>query len=133
MTQPISLTPTKRIYFIDFARSFAIMLALTDHSMNDFGVWHNYPQTTYNILKTFTTSATPTFLLLFGMMLEIIYRKRLVKEGMRKMASQMINRSFQCYIGYFLTVIAGLIGGLLTIKNSIAATLFSSLLMMVTS
>ncbi len=113
-----------RIYFVDFARSFAIVLALTDHSMNDFNVWHNYSNQTFTILKTFTTSATPTFLLLFGMMLEIIYRRKLEKSGIRKMASQMVTRSFQCYIGYVLTVIAGFVGGLLTFKNTIAATFF---------
>ncbi|HYG19114.1 MAG TPA: OpgC domain-containing protein [Ohtaekwangia sp.] len=112
--------PSKRIYFVDFARSFAIMLALTDHSMNDFGmVPANIP-----LLKLITSSATPTFLLLFGMMLEIIYLGRLRKFGIRKTAYGLINRSFQCYIGYFLTVVAGVIGGLQDVKAGLGAALF---------
>jgi hypothetical protein len=111
---------SNRIYFVDFARSFAIMLALTDHSMNDFGMMPaNTP-----LLKVITTSATPTFLLLFGMMLEIIYLGRLRKAGIRKMAFGMVNRSFQCYIGYFLTVVAGVVGGLQAVKGAVAATFF---------
>ncbi|MBL7856261.1 MAG: DUF1624 domain-containing protein [Cyclobacteriaceae bacterium] len=118
------MVKTKRIYFVDFARSFAIVLALTDHSMNDFGVWKNYPESVYVILKTLTTSATPTFLLLFGMMLEIIYLKRYRKEGVHKISYALVKRSFQCYVGYFLTVLAGIAGGLLSWKQGFAAAVF---------
>lgn len=109
-----------RIYFVDFARSVAIMLAVMDHSMNDFGM---VPADT-PLLKVITTSATPTFLLLFGMMLEIIYLGRLRKAGIRKMAFGMVNRSFQCYIGYFLNTVAGVIGGYQALKGAFAAAIF---------
>jgi hypothetical protein len=115
---------SKRIYFVDFARSFAIMLALTDHGLIDFQLRDDYSPQTLVIVKTLTTSATPTFILLFGMMLEIIYLGKLRKVGIRATAAGLVNRSFQCYIGYFLTVVAGVIGGLQLIKGAVAATFF---------
>ncbi|RAW01340.1 OpgC domain-containing protein [Pseudochryseolinea flava] len=115
---------SKRIYFVDFARSFAIMLALTDHGMNDFHIWENYSMQTFTALKVLTTSATPTFILLFGMMLEIIYLGKLRKSGMRKTAAGLVNRSFQCYVGYFLTTVAGVIGGFKVLKGAFAEVIF---------
>jgi hypothetical protein len=115
---------SKRIYFVDFARSFAIMLALTDHSMNDFHIWEKYAMQTFTVLKVLTTSATPTFILLFGMMLEIIYLGKLRRSGIRQTASGLVNRSFQCYIGYFLTSVAGVIGGLQDLKGAFAEVIF---------
>lgn len=115
---------SKRIYFVDFARSFAIMLALTDHGMNDFNIWKNYSVQTFTALKVLTTSATPTFILLFGMMLEIIYLGKLRRAGLRKTAAGLVNRSFQCYVGYFLTTVAGVIGGFKLIKGAFAEVLF---------
>src|SRR3982751_2835471 len=116
----MSLSSSKRIYFVDFARSFAIMLALTDHGMNDFDIWHKYSPKVFTAMKILTTSATPTFILLFGMMLEIIYLGKLRKSGLRKTASGLVNRSFQCYVGYFLTTVAGVIGGFKYFKGAIA-------------
>lgn len=115
---------SKRIYFVDFARSFAIMLALTDHGMNDFHIWENYSTKVFTAMKVLTTSATPTFILLFGMMLEIIYLGKLRRSGIRKTASGLVNRSFQCYVGYFLTTVAGVIGGFKHLKGAFAEVIF---------
>jgi hypothetical protein len=120
----MSLSSSKRIYFVDFARSFAIMLALTDHGMNDFDIWHKYSTKVFTCMKILTTSATPTFILLFGMMLEIIYLGKLRRSGLRKTASGLVNRSFQCYIGYLLTTVAGVIGGFKYFKGAVAEVIF---------
>lgn len=116
----------KRIVFVDVARSFAIVLALVDHSLNDFGIWHDYPFHTFAMIKTVTSAATPTFLFLFGMMLELVYLKSLNNKGLDYVAPKLLKRSIQCYFGYLLTILAGLIGGVLTFKRSIAAALFMS-------
>jgi hypothetical protein len=115
----------ERVYFVDFARSYAIFLALFDHSLNDFNIWHNYSFEQYAVIKLFTTSATPTFLFLFGMMLELIYLKRLKEKGLPSIRPQLIKRSFQCYLGFMLTSLAGLIGGYLTIKGFIGTSIFA--------
>lgn len=116
----------KRIVFVDVARSFAIVLALVDHSLNDFGIWHDYPFHTFAMIKTITSAATPTFLFLFGMMLELVYLKSLNNKGLDYVAPKLLKRSLQCYFGYLLTIVAGFLGGILTFKRSIAAALFMS-------
>lgn len=116
----------KRVYFVDFARAYAICLALFDHSMNDFHVWENYSFEQYAVLKVFTTSATPTFLFLFGMMLELVYFPRLASSGLGAIKGKMIKRSLQCYAGFIMTSIAGLIGGFLTVKSAIGTAIFVS-------
>ncbi len=117
---------SKRVYFVDFARSYAICLALFDHSMNDFNIWENYSFNEYALLKLFTTSATPTFLFLFGMMLELIYFRRLKENGLEAIKPGLLKRSFQCYLGFFLTSIAGVIGGYLTLKRGFATLFFAA-------
>lgn len=117
---------SKRVYFVDFARSYAICLALFDHSMNDFSIWENYSFNQYAILKLFTTSATPTFLFLFGMMLELIYFRRLSEKGLEAIKPGLFKRSFQCYLGFALTSVAGFIGGYLTLKRGFATLLFAA-------
>ena len=114
----------ERVYFVDFARSYAIFLALLDHSLNDFNIWANYPFEQYAIIKLFTSSATPTFLFLFGMMLELVYFKRLRENGLSSIRPQLIKRSLQCYLGFMLTSLAGLIGGYLTLKGLVGSSFF---------
>lgn len=114
----------KRIIFIDIARTFAIVLALLDHSMNDFHVWENYSFQNFAIVKAITSSATPTFLFLFGMMIEIVYKKRLESKGLGALVPNLVKRSYQCYRGYTLTAIAGFIGGLMSFNSMVAAFLF---------
>ncbi|WP_188464742.1 OpgC domain-containing protein [Marivirga lumbricoides] len=114
----------ERVYFVDFARSYAIFLALFDHSLNDFNIWSKYPFEQYAIIKLFTSSATPTFLFLFGMMLELVYLKRLKVKGLSSIRPQLIKRSFQCYLGFMLTSLAGLIGGYMTVKGLLGSSIF---------
>ncbi len=115
----------ERVYFVDFARSYAIFLALFDHSLNDFNIWGNYSFEQFAMVKLFTTSATPTFLFLFGMMLELVYLKRLRKTGLPTIKPKLYIRSFQCYLGFILTSVAGLIGGYLSVKGAIGTTFFA--------
>jgi hypothetical protein len=91
--------------------------------MNDFHVWENYSFEQYAILRLFTTSATPTFLFLFGMMLELVYFPRLKRNGLEAIKPALFKRSFQCYLGFILISLAGLLGGFLTLKRGFA-TLF---------
>lgn len=117
---------TKRVYFVDVARSFAIFLALFNHSMNDFNIWEDYSHTTYAILKIVTSSATPIFLFLFGMMLELVYFRRLRDRGLDSIKPRLIKRSIQCYIGFMLTSLAGYFGGLNDLKALVGTAIFAT-------
>ena len=65
-----------RIIGIDITRAFAILLVTWKHSMASFGArgvldgWAHYS------LEILMQLATPVFLILFGAMLELVYRPR---------------------------------------------------------
>lgn len=117
---------TNRIYFVDVARSVAIMFALFNHSANDFHVWDGYGYWQFAALKILTSAATPIFLFLFGMMIEIIYFKRLQKSGMGAIRPRLIKRSMQCYLGFMLTALASYLGGLIDLKAVLGASMFAT-------
>jgi len=119
---------TKRIVFIDVARSVAILLALTDHSLKVLGVygadpfdppmWANY------FAKPITQVASPTFILLFGAMLELVYVRRLERDGFGPTAKRLFQRACLCYAGYAITVLCSAIGNhgfTSTIKGTLGA------------
>ncbi len=108
---PSSRSGLGRIAFIDFARSAAIVLAVLSHTLADFGVWKLMGSDLALIPHMVTRSATPTFVLLFGIMLELVYLPRIEKWGMKRVAARLRRRSFQCYAAYLATVAACAVGG----------------------
>lgn len=110
----------QRILFIDAARTYALILALGTHALHvfgvpDFGPWiMNYP--------FFTSLATPMFIFMFGVMMEIVYAKRASQSGASGTDGRLLHRAYQCYIAGALTSVAALLGGIVDME-----TFFSSL------
>ncbi|MEM8531875.1 MAG: heparan-alpha-glucosaminide N-acetyltransferase domain-containing protein [Chloroflexota bacterium] len=119
----MSDTVKKRLNFVDVARSFAIFLAIFSHAMIDFGGW-DLLSSDQLLIRVISRSATPLFIFMFGMMLELVYFKRYEQQGLQPISQRLVKRSFQCFVGYQLTVLAGLIGGSLTPLHATAAALF---------
>lgn len=119
----MSDTVKKRLNFVDVARSFAIFLAIFSHAMIDFGGW-NLLASDQLLIRVISRSATPLFIFMFGMMLELVYFKRYEQQGLQPITQRLVKRSFQCFVGYQLMVLAGLIGGSLTPLHATAAALF---------
>ncbi|MCL7965425.1 MAG: OpgC domain-containing protein [marine benthic group bacterium] len=69
-------------------------------------------------------TATPTFIFMFGMMLELVYARRARDGGMANVSRRLLLRSAQCYVGYQLTVVAAVLGGWLTAAEGADALLF---------
>lgn len=94
-----------RIIGIDIARAFAILLVTWKHSMASFGArgvlqgWAHYS------LEILMQLATPIFLILFGAMLELVYRPRFERGLERETARRLYKRSLQCYGYYVLAII----------------------------
>lgn len=93
-----------RIVGIDIARSVAILLAMASHVwtvslMGDFfqGSWAV-------VLKLTMAASTPTFIILFGTMLEIVYFPRFRPGQKRKTSAKLLSRALQCWILYSLSV-----------------------------
>lgn len=114
-----------RIAGLDTARALAIFLAMLAHCFIHFNVW---PQLGDGILFTtvraLTRSATPTFIILFGMMLEIVYLRQLRRGERQACWTRLFTRAIQCYLLYLCVVVAGMIGGYLSPTEGIKSALF---------
>lgn len=93
-----------RIVGIDLARSFAIFLAMTSHVLT---VCHSstfVSDASFNLLRPLLHAATPTFIVLFGSMLSIVYLPRFCDQP-QEITARLISRAMQCYLLYALSVV----------------------------
>jgi hypothetical protein len=114
---------TGRIIFIDAARAHAILLALTVHALSTFGGLAHLGENFW-VVRIFTHSATPMFIFMCGMMIEIVYVRKAEVSGTSSVAGRLLVRSFQCYLGYCLIVSAGFFAGSFDAARAIKAFLF---------
>jgi hypothetical protein len=115
-------TSSSRIVFIDVARALAIALALFAHAMIDLSAWSLESWASMPI-RVWTRSAAPLFIVMFGMMIELVYVRRAREQGLRSVAGRLLWRSLQCYGAYVCTAVAGWLGGILTLKGGVTASL----------
>lgn len=112
-----------RLNFIDVARAYAIVLALFAHSMATFGGFSSLGE--FDALaRLFIRFATPMFVFMFGIMLELVYVRRARTSGAQSVVRRLVLRSAQCYAGYQLTVVAGALGGHLSAGDAARALVF---------
>jgi len=111
-----------RLNFVDVARAYAIVLALFAHSMVTFGGFSSLGDFD-SLAKLFIRFATPMFVFMFGIMLELVYVKRARLNGVQSVVRRLVLRSAQCYAGYQLTVVASFLGGYLTAGEASRALL----------
>jgi hypothetical protein len=113
----------KRLHFIDVARSYAISLAFFVHAVLTFGSLELLGNLSVPVLLV-TRTGTPLFVLMFGLMLELVYVTRAEKKGMSHVARRLLVRSGQCYLGYALTALSGILGGYLSLAQFARALIF---------
>ena len=101
----------RRIVFVDAARGLAVALALYIHSLATFGAWYHLPRLGQALVRLVTSAATPTFIVLFGAMLEMVYYPGLVEGGRRRVRVRLLRRSWNCYVAYLAVVAASVVGG----------------------
>lgn len=94
---------TRREVFIDFARGFAIVIAVISHAFYAFGYDVLFGKSMYQIMSI-TRLATPSFILITGMMFELVYLPKVETRGFKATAASLIRRSLQCYLAYLITV-----------------------------
>ncbi len=112
---PGNRTPQRRMVFIDVARSAAILAALAAHAVAVFAVWPAVPP---GLLKAAGNAvfytATPTFFLLFGVMLELVYVRRRERDGALPVARRLAVRAWECWLGLILGMLCAWLSGRLT-------------------
>lgn len=100
------ITPSKgssREVFIDFARGFAIVLAVGSHAFYTFGYNILFGNSMY-LVMSITRFATPSFILITGMMFELVYLSKAEKLGFKVMVQSLLQRALQCYLAFVVTV-----------------------------
>jgi hypothetical protein len=116
--------PRPRFVFVDALRSLAIALALAAHAVNDFGIPQHLSGIEFSVLRGLTRAAAPSFIFMFGMMLELVYARRIADSGFTAVVPKLMWRSLQCYMGYVVTVLAGWGFGLFDWAHAAHAMLF---------
>lgn len=86
-----------RIAGFDVARSVAVILAMTSHALYEFGVDVDW--------RIVLRLATPTFIILFGVVLEIVYL-RMMREGRQATVTRrLLVRAVQCAVLHGLAAV----------------------------
>ncbi|MEL6667042.1 MAG: OpgC domain-containing protein [Pseudomonadota bacterium] len=96
---------SKRIVGIDVARSLAILLVTWKHSMASFGARGQLEGVANIGLELLMQLATPIFLILFGAMLELVYRPRFEAGRAVETSRRLYRRALQCYGYYALAIV----------------------------
>jgi len=109
---PGGRTPQRRMVFIDVARSAAILAALAAHAVAVFAVWPAVPPGLFKAAgNALFYTATPTFFLLFGVMLELVYVRRRQRDGALPVAGRLAARAWQCWLGLVLGMLCAWLSG----------------------
>ncbi|MEL0632581.1 hypothetical protein V6237_07360 [Pseudoalteromonas carrageenovora] len=93
----MTTTKRKRIVGFDIARGIAILLAMLSHT---FTALNYSPAMEVNLL---VRSSTPTFIVVFGFFLYLLYYPRIVNNDFYYVRNKLWGRSLQCYLLYFFT------------------------------
>lgn len=110
-----------RLNFIDVARAFAIALALFSHAMITFGGWSHYD---IAWARAFTRMATPLFVFMFGMMLELAYVRKAARGGLADIRGRLFARAKDCYVWYLLTIVSAIVGGYIAFGEALGPVVF---------
>jgi hypothetical protein len=108
-----------RYVALDNARGVAIILAVIGHAFVHFNVYQAIPE-----LRLLTRAATPTFLVIFGAMLEVVYFRRLAAGDRAAVSARLVERALMCYALFVLTTAAALATGKLSVQVSLEAIAF---------
>lgn len=113
-TAPVTAArkPQARITGIDICRSFAILLAMFSHALVEAGTIPNMPASVAVPLRFTLQMAPPIFIILFGTMLEIVYKTRFEDGQYEQATRRLLTRALQCYLLYVVTILSMLAVGL---------------------
>ena len=115
---------TSRLSYLDMARAGAILLAMTSHIFQHYDIWWSIHPDTYRVVKMITRTGTPTFIVLFGMMMELVYVQYAQRSGMQITSRRLLQRSLMCYLCFFIIAFAAVLGGQIESDQFLRAMVF---------
>lgn len=90
---------SNRIEYIDIFRYMTVTFAIISHVIIHFDIYDELSPDVTPFLKSITRSATPSLLILFGMMVEIVYSRKFQASESRSIGA-ILYRSFLCYLAF---------------------------------
>jgi hypothetical protein len=112
-----------RIPALDLARALAVVGALAVHALITCDVWAQVPQGAGKAAANAVFRAcTPTFFLLFGVLLELVYVRR--AELGKPITGRMLGRAGWCYLGLAASALAAWAVGNVEARALIKSLLF---------
>jgi len=91
-------TRSARIEFLDISRGFAILLAISIHIF----LWADAIEILGGfklVVLSVTRTGTPTFIILTGIMVELVYLRIARSSSLKAAATRLAERSLMCYLG----------------------------------
>ncbi|MFN3314742.1 MAG: OpgC domain-containing protein, partial [Hyphomonas sp.] len=124
-----SIPPSRiqsRIVGLDICRSVAIATVMLSHSITESGVYRHFDTDSGGLLwmGLVIQVAPPVFIILFGSILEIVYRPRIDAGQGREATTRLLTRAVQCYLLYVLTLVAMWAAGLNSFAYMVRCALF---------
>lgn len=115
-----------RILGLDICRSAAILLTMFSHALAEGRAQDYYALTDTGViwLRLLLQISPPIFIILFGSMLEIVYRPRIEGGQPLQTTARLLTRALQCYLLYVLTLLAMLAAGLSSPAFTLRCALF---------
>jgi hypothetical protein len=109
---------SSRLHFIDSVRGLAVIMAMLSHALFQFS-------NDFIFLKPLTRTATPVFVILFGIMLEIAYLRR-IRTGTEsvRVETRLLSRMITCYVLFTAITLAAFLSGRLNLWPTMKALLF---------
>jgi hypothetical protein len=114
---------TTRISYLDRFRFLVVTLAIMSHVISKHGVMETALADTMFYLRILTRTATPSLLVLLGVMVSIVYVSRFMQEP-RVVATKILKRTLQCYAAFLVIVLVGLLFGIQDVRHSLLAVPF---------
>lgn len=123
---PPSTLAQVRIIGLDICRSVAILATMFSHALAEGGAQPYYPLDHPGLiwLRLFLQLSPPVFIILFGAVLEIVYRPRIEAGQKQQTVARLLTRAAQCYLLYLVTLLAMLAAGLSSPGYTLRCALF---------
>ena len=100
---------SQRDAFLDSTRGLAVFLAVLIHAVRSFGYAFS-PEG--DLVFLLTRTATPILLIVFGVMIETVYLRKLREgRGLEETRQRLLHRAITCYLVYLMVGLAALLAG----------------------
>ncbi len=108
----------QRFSFIDSSRGMAVFLAMLSHAFIHFAGFVDFPDGAVWLRSIMTRTATPTFLVLFGIMIELAYFQKSRAGGdITAARNRLFHRMLTCYLLYVAVTLAAVLTQKLTLAQ----------------